>query len=292
MRTSKLFIAALLILTLSSLTMGDVFGQNRERIAVLPLSGVADDHGVKLAVENFLIDLFVAMRKFDIVERAQLEKILAEQQLSLAGAVSDSSAVTVGKLVGATYLVIGTISEAAIVEAQDLNGNKVYKGKVTANIRVVSSETASIIGSLTEFDFSHGTLAGGEAQPSEQLVSMAAKNLVMNTMKPKLWNLFPLEGYVIQIQNQKSDEMEALIDLGSDNGIVKGDKFLVFRQNESIKHPVTGQIIPGKTQELGEAEVKSVDAAVSTVKIKAKVPIQVGDRVKSKEKKKSFWKTL
>lgn len=65
-----------------------------------------------------------------------------------------------------------------------------------------------------------------------------------------------------------------------------------FRQGESIKQPVTGQMIPGRIQELGEAEAKSVDVATTIVKIKCKAAIQVGDRIKAKERKKSFWKKL
>lgn len=120
------------------------------------------------------------------------------------------------------------MTEATIVEKPDNQGNKFYKGKVTASVRVVSTETAAIIGSLTESDFSHGGLSAGDRVASDQLIVMAAKNLMMDTIQPKLWNLFPLEGYVIQIQAQKGEEVEALIDLGSEKGIQNGDKFLVF----------------------------------------------------------------
>ena len=85
----------------------------------------------------------------------------------------------------------------------------------------------------------------------------------------------------------------ALIDLGIEKGIKKKDKFKVFRKGGDIKHPVTGEILPGRILQLGEAEVQSVDLATSIVKIKdIKGAIQIGDRIKAKEKKKSFWKKL
>jgi len=277
---------------LLTLTVGSISGQGRERIAVMPVTGIPNDRGARLTLENSLVDVFVAMKRFDIVERAQLEKVIAEQQLSLTGMISDSAAVSIGKLLGTNYLILGSVTEATIVENPDNQGNRFYKGKVTASVRVVSTETAAIVGSLTESDYSHGALSAGDRVASDQLITTAANNLVMDTIQPKLWNLFPLEGYVIQIQGQKGEEVEALIDLGSDKGVRNGDKFIVFRQGESIKHPVTGQMIPGRIQELGEAEVKSVDIATSAVKIKTKGAIQVGDRIKAKERKKSLWKKL
>ena len=94
----------------------------------------------------------------------------------------------------------------------------------------------------------------------------------------------------IKLSQQK--EVKALIDLGSEKGIKKKDKFIVFRKGEDIKHPVTGEMIPGRIEELGEAEVKSVDIATAEVKIKTKKKIQIGDCIRSKEKKKSFWKKI
>ncbi|HKS25635.1 MAG TPA: CsgG/HfaB family protein [Thermoanaerobaculia bacterium] len=51
-----------------------------------------------------------ATEKFRMVERAKLAPVLEEQDLAASGRVSKSSAAKVGKLTGAKYLVMGTVS--------------------------------------------------------------------------------------------------------------------------------------------------------------------------------------
>jgi curli biogenesis system outer membrane secretion channel CsgG len=51
-----------------------------------------------------------ATEKFRMVERAKLGAVLEEQDLAASGRVSKSSAAKVGKLTGAKYLVMGTVT--------------------------------------------------------------------------------------------------------------------------------------------------------------------------------------
>lgn len=75
------------------------------RVAVLPFSGKEEDTGLSLA-ESFTTYLMDA--GFDVMERAQLEKVLSEQKVSLSGAVSDSDMAQVGKLAGVKAVVTGS----------------------------------------------------------------------------------------------------------------------------------------------------------------------------------------
>jgi len=80
-----------------------------------------------------------------------------------------------------------------------------------------------------------------------------------------------------------------MIDLGQEQGGRKGDKFSIIRQGASIRHPVAGAMLPGPVVELGVEEVSSVDPAISQVKLRLKQAVQVGDRIRMKEREKSFW---
>jgi len=51
----------------------------------------------------------VGTRNYRIVERAQIQKALEEQRLQMSGAVDDESAVELGKLVGADFIVVGSV---------------------------------------------------------------------------------------------------------------------------------------------------------------------------------------
>ncbi len=70
------------------------------------------------------------------------------------------------------------------------------------------------------------------------------------------------------------------IDIGGIQGLRKGTKCVVFREGESIKHPISGEILGKKVTRLGEIIVIQVQDKFATVKtIETEQDIQVGDKV-------------
>jgi len=65
-------------------------------------------------------------RSYDVLERAQLEKVLGELGLGMTGVIDQSSAQQVGKMAGAEYVVLGTILSA---DAKDEQYTKPYDVK-------------------------------------------------------------------------------------------------------------------------------------------------------------------
>ncbi len=61
-------------------------------------------------LSGMLTNELASSEKFRIVERSKLDHVLREQDLAESGRVSRSSAAKVGKLTGAKYLVMGTVS--------------------------------------------------------------------------------------------------------------------------------------------------------------------------------------
>jgi len=61
------------------------------------------------ALEELTIQL-VNARKFRVVDRHNLDVIRAEQQLQISGEVDDETAVSIGHLIGAVYVITGGIS--------------------------------------------------------------------------------------------------------------------------------------------------------------------------------------
>jgi curli biogenesis system outer membrane secretion channel CsgG len=85
-----------------------------------PSIGVAEFHndtaaswwygGAGRDLSGMLTNELASTEKFRIVERAKLEPVLQEQDLGASGRVAKSSAAKIGKLTGAQYLVMGTVS--------------------------------------------------------------------------------------------------------------------------------------------------------------------------------------
>ncbi|HYE75493.1 MAG TPA: CsgG/HfaB family protein, partial [Blastocatellia bacterium] len=86
--------------------------ENQKRtIAIVEFSdlrGNVTDFGRFLAEE--LITKLYETRKFKVIERQLLNRVMAEQKLSLAGVVDPTSAQKLGKLLGVDAIASGTIT--------------------------------------------------------------------------------------------------------------------------------------------------------------------------------------
>jgi TolB-like protein len=93
-----------------------------------------------------------------VVERRELTRLLDELALSEGGAVDPSTAAQAGKLVGARYMVFGSITDLF--------------GEVVLTIRIVNVETGELIRSTTARDQReqfYDVLVSAAAQITEQL---------------------------------------------------------------------------------------------------------------------------
>jgi hypothetical protein len=98
-------------------------------------------------------------------------------------------------------------------------------------------------------------------------------------------NTIPIEGYIVAAK----DSAHVTLDIGKSGGLKKGMKLKVYREGEPIKHPVTGQMLPGVKEWLADVEVTFADETTSEVKviqwlIKPAKALLIGDKFRSPEK--------
>jgi hypothetical protein len=103
------------------------------------------------------------------VERAELEKVLGEQELGLSGAVNSETAAKVGNLTGAKVLVTGRIF-------------KVEKELVMV-AKIISSETSRVYGEVVKDNASTSIsdMAGALAKKIAKVISEKGETLVART---------------------------------------------------------------------------------------------------------------
>jgi curli biogenesis system outer membrane secretion channel CsgG len=132
--------------------------QERPRVAVLEFENKAGNqwwysHGGEAAQDIFVTEL-VKSGRYRVVERAQLQALLAEQNLSLAGDVDAASAVQAGRLLGVKYFITGALTEYGSTDSGASSGGigglpsfGVGKKKFTAafNARAIDTETGEIV---------------------------------------------------------------------------------------------------------------------------------------------------
>ena len=78
------------------------------KIAVMPLK--ASTELIGSSVSDMVVTELLRTRKYSLVERSQMARVVSEAELALAG-LSETKAVEVAKLMGAEAVVIGTVDE-------------------------------------------------------------------------------------------------------------------------------------------------------------------------------------
>lgn len=114
-----------------------------------------------------------------LVERAQLEKILGEQELSLSGTISPDTAARVGNLIGAKILVTGRVFQSddnyfAVAKVIGTETSRVYGASATftepGDLDAVASDLAEQIATVVA---DHGdTLVAHVEDPTAQIARL------------------------------------------------------------------------------------------------------------------------
>ena len=83
--------------------------------------------GVGWELAGMLTNELAATKAFRVVERDKLQSVMAEQNLAASGRVSTSTGAKIGKLTGAQYLVMGTVT-AYEENTSDTGGGIGFRG--------------------------------------------------------------------------------------------------------------------------------------------------------------------
>ena len=192
----------------------------RMGVAVMPF----ENKGASKDLGNIVLDKMITVlwnqQRFKVMERAQLDKILAEQSLGASGVVDANTAAQIGKGIGVDAIIIGSVAAAA-------------SGAISIDARVIDTESATIIVAQDAYSGS------SDAQ--------SVKNAVENLSRKIAESLPLVEGYIIRIDGEK-----IMLDQGRGAGLKRGMKCVVYKEGEVVKHPITGEVLGKDTQELGE----------------------------------------
>lgn len=248
----RIFIIFVVLSCLPDISKADSL---KSKIAVLDFDLCGDtfttDELGSMVAEWFVTSL-VKDGRFEVVERALLQKILAEQQLGTTGVIDDSSASKIGKILGVKIVVTGSV----------LNLGK----KMEINSRMINVEDGTI-------------------DTAENIKCSAGADLqkVVEDLTGKIVKNFPLTGYVV-----KKDKSTVIIDLGKGAGVHPGMDFFVFKEGNPIKHPKTGEVLDIEQVHTGHIKISQIHGNVAEAAILKEEAggIEYGQLVKSIQSKK------
>ncbi len=248
--------------TLNDPTVGD---KSKMVIAVLNFDIPQETLNiVKSNPSERLITMLVKSKAVNVVEREKLENVLKEQKLSLSGIIDESTAIEVGKLVGAQAVVIGAITSLT-QSPIDKFSYILYETKADLDVRIVDSSTGKVLFSeKSEGKVTNKTVysAGGELISGAKIYPSAYAEAILKAVEsiaPKISELFPPVAYVVSVS-----ENRVMIDVGQDSGVVPGQMFIIFRKGKEIIHPVTKKILSSEKEVIACVEINKVEKGLSS----------------------------
>ena len=271
------------------------------RLAVLPFKNVATSipqgEDVGRAVADMLTTELFKLKRYELVERNQLDKLIQERDFQKSD-LADSSAREMAKVLKCDALVVGSISQYGETR-QDKNFGFLRKEKaqyaVGIEFRILDVETGatrlaeSAVGVVDKEGRSDGGILaelgkkkeqpGQEPAPRSEGISggygEAARSAV-DILIAKLRTAFPIEGYIADV-----DADGVTIDLGRSDNVSVGDRLKVVKMGKEILDPVTKEKLGFKTADLGEVEITEVIGdRLSTAKIVSSTgKMEVGNKV-------------
>lgn len=109
--------------------------------------------GVGRELASMLSNELVSSKKFSVVERAKLDPVIKEQDLASSGRIAKGTGAQTGKLTGAQYTILGTVS-AFERNVQNTGGGFSFKGisiggkkdeaYIAVDLRVVNNTTGAV----------------------------------------------------------------------------------------------------------------------------------------------------
>ncbi len=201
-------------------------------------------------IEQALTEALLGVGRFKVVEKMKIDEILKEQAFGASGAVDQASAARIGRLSGADAIMIGSMNSTG--------------DHIEIDVRLVDSEGGAVITAHSVY--------GEGARPE-------SRRRMVEELAQKLRTDFPLvDGMVVQVEKEK-----LYVDIGARQGIKKDTKCIIYRDEEPVKHPLTGEVLGYKTREVGSVILREVYDKMSEAVIVAKnVDIKIGDRIVTK----------
>jgi curli biogenesis system outer membrane secretion channel CsgG len=315
------------VCTLLALVVSGVAQQpHKKRVAVLDFdygtvrSYVAQiwgtDQDVGKGVADLLVQKLVEDGKYRVIERKQLDKILAEQNFSNSDRADASTAAKIGRVLGVDAIIIGSITKFGRDDKSTTAGGaglglgkfglggvqkRDAKAVCAISARMVDTSTAEILAAVTgNGESKRGGLSlvgagGGGGGAGAGAFDMSSKNFGQTILGEAVNQAVKSTGDQL---DGKADSMPArkaeasglvadvsgntlILNIGSRSGLQPGDALEISRPVRTVKDPATGKVLKTITNKIGDATVTECDASSCTVTFTGSGSAKVGDLAKT-----------
>jgi len=270
-RALKLRIGVIM-LSDDALTLTTAYAPTTEttRIEIPPPEGFA------LGLTEMLTTALVETGHFVVLERSEIDKVLAEQDFGASGRVNPETAPALGQAIGAQALVTGGITEYSYTQSSVGGAVSVLEGvgvrvhKLSAavglDLRVLDASTGEVLcshrgsGKASVKAASADVTVGEQAFDTEVATStplgQASRQAIEQSVAEIVESLSRLEwtGRIIDVRDGL-----IYINAGSEAGIEPGMEFDAYVQQQPLVDPATGQVLGAPERYIGRIRVTQVE---------------------------------
>ena len=191
--------------------------------------GLSEREGTSIVLTSQLSEQLKASGRVKVVDRVLIDKLLEELNLGSSELADPETSLKLGRVLAARVLGTGTVFNLP-------------QGTLLS-MRLIDTETTAVAKVITM------PMAAGTPQPQDlfklnrQILSAIIKE-------------YPLQGYVVEVTDG-----QAIINLGSDQGVVTGTKFSVIEKGRQIEYK--GKQLKTAPVEIGRIEVSKTEPGLS-----------------------------
>jgi curli biogenesis system outer membrane secretion channel CsgG len=220
-----------------------------------------------VAADELVTQLFQT-GSFAMIERAQLDALLAEQDLGASGAVDASTAARIGQLLGAQLVLTGSITQFSIERTSGgfrSLGASVSRAEAVLDVRLVNTTTGEIM--LAESGEGTKTFGGGFfksvdlGREFDEGVAQEALRPAIEQVAKKIGDqadrFASLQPVAPPAQIVGARDGSIYINQGENFGVQVGQRFQVVRVVDEIRD-ANGNVLDRITDNVGVLEVTRV----------------------------------
>jgi curli biogenesis system outer membrane secretion channel CsgG len=267
-------------------------------------------------ISDLIVDQLVKDGTYSVIERKQLDTILAEQNFSNSDRADASTAAKIGKVLGVNVIIVGSVTQFG-TEKKDFNvgalagrfggfgagkvGTQKGKANVAVTARAIDVNTAEILASATGKGESQrsgvllgglgagsGGVGGGEvnmgsSEYRETILGEATYQAVGQVSRELIGASGKIPTTTVEIRGLVADVSgdSVILNVGTSQGVQPGTTLKILRVTRVVKDPATGKVLREITEQVGQVRISEADASSSSGKIVSGNEVKTGDLVRS-----------
>lgn len=252
---------------------------------------------------EMLTTALVETSKFKVMERQQIHDVLGEQDLGASGRVDPATAAKIGKIIGARYLMYGTVNEFEYSKGGEAGGVRIKsvrigggqaRAHIGMDVRIVDAVTSEILFSTrstaeaSRVGFTVGysgadfgaDLGAFKKTPLGEATRKAIEDTVAKIVRDFGAEAAPPPAVTWSGTLFVADNGSLVIKAGKQDGLKAGDILTVYRPKTAT---VGGEVLTIGEDKIGKIRLTTVGESAASAEVVEGGGFKTGDIVKSED---------